>query len=475
MTPRDPAVNSAIRVLLVNLPHHERVQRRWVASYYAPNFLIPPLELMGLASYLRDVVGAEVALTDAIAEDLSVEDVVARHRDQAPSVVIALAGFRILNEDLAALGALRDQLGGAVSVIFGYLPTQAPEVVAQHPGVDFVVRGEPEHTIGGLIDALRTGAAPQSVDGLAFRGSDRVVLTPSRPRLEELDLLPYPDHDLVDLSLYNESFVPRPIGVVTTARGCPFACSFCVRAYGRKLACRSWQNIAQELMTLRRKGIRNVRFLDDTFTVERSRVVNLCRFVEAALPDLRWTCLTRLDRIDPELAQAMARAGCRRIYAGVESANEDRLEAWGKGITRAQIEAGVAAARNAGIEVSGFFIVGAPGETLEEATASADFAASLGLDWVIATRLQYWPGTRLTAGREGAIEFELDGAEPGLAPEQDASLYALEKRFYRRFYLRPGWAVRRLGRVARTPRDTVAGAIGLARYLAAPTPTRDFI
>lgn len=463
------------RVLLVNLPHHERVQRRWVASYYAPNFLIPPVELMGLASYLREVAGVEVALTDAIAQGQSPADVVEQYGGWAPDLVVALAGFRILNEDLAALGSIRDGLGPAESVIFGYLPSEAPAVVARHPGVDFVVRGEPEHTLGALCDALRADVPLVGVAGLAYEDGDSVVLTDSRPRLGDLDALPFPDHSLVDLSLYNESFVPRPIGVVTTARGCPFGCTFCVRAYGRTLVTRSWRSIAEELMALRRQGIRNVRFLDDTFTVERVRVLELCRFIEAALPDLRWTCLTRLDRLDGPLAEAMARAGCRRIYAGVESANPGRLQEWGKGLTREQIESGVAAARAAGIEVSGFFIVGAPGETLGEATASADFAASLGLDWVIATRLQYWPGTRLTVGRDGEIEFGLDAAEPGLAPEQDASLYRLEKRFYRRFYLRPRWAARRLGRALSAPRDTIRGAIGLASYLSVRSPSRDFI
>jgi len=468
-------VSPPFHVLLVNLPHHERVQRRWVASYYAPNFLIPPTELMGLASYLRDVVGARVTLTDAVAEQLGTVEIAARNRADPPDLIVALAGFRILNEDLRALGRLRDLLPGSRSVIFGYLPTQAPDVVAGHPGVDFVVRGEPEYTVGELVAALGADEEPASVAGLAYRHDGEVRLTPPRARIEDLDALPFPDHDLVDLSLYNESFVPRPIGVVTTARGCPYDCSFCVRAYGRTLACRSWESIGKELLGLRRRGIRNVRFLDDTFTVHRQRVVDLCRFIEGSLPDLRWTCLTRLDRLDGPLAEAMARAGCRRIYAGVESSNPERLEAWNKGMSIAQIEAGVAAARAAGIEVSGFFIVGAPGETVAEVRASADFAAALGLDWVIATRLQYWPGTRLTSGRGGEIDFALDAAEPGRAPEQGATQYDLEKQFYRRFYVRPRWAVRRLGQVARSPRDTLRGAIGLASYLSAPAPSRDFI
>lgn len=463
------------RVLLVNLPHGEKVQRRWVASYYAPNFLIPPIELMGLAPLLR-AHGVEVALVDAIAEEVDADALIERFRFFEPSLVVGLAGFRILGDDLDVLGRLRDGLPGCRSVIFGYLPTRSPDVVASHEGVDFVLRGEPEETLVELIDALDDERDLSSVTGLAWQDDDgQVRLAPDRPRITDLDALPFPDHGAVDLGHYNESFVPRPIGVMTSARGCPFDCSFCVRAYGRQIVFRSVDSLMEELHQLRARGIRNVRFLDDTFTVERKRVQRLCERLVAELPDVRWTCLTRLDRIDDELARLMARAGCRRLYVGIESGNPERLEAWGKGLDRDQIRAGVRAARSCGIEVSGFFIVGAPGETPEETRGSADFAASLGLDWVIATRLQYWPGTRLTRDGHGGVLVDLGEVEPGAGPEHDEALYDLERLFYRRFYLRPRWLVGRVRHALRSPTDSVRGALSLGRWLAHRTPARDFI
>ncbi len=467
-------VHDPPRVLLVNLPHHERVQRRWVASYYAPNFLIPPTELMGLASLLRDRAGADIALVDAIAEELDASDIVRRYRAFEPDLVVSLSGFRILNEDLAALGAIRDGLPGCASVIFGYLPSQAPDVVARHAGIDFVLIGEPEEPLLELVEALCDGSDPAGIPGLAV-GGDEVVVGPARPRITDLDALPFPDHSLVDLDLYNESFVPRPIGVVTSTRGCPYDCAFCVRAYGRKLVYRSWQSLAREIEELTRLGVRNVRFMDDTFTVEPKRVIALCDWLERHHRGVRWTALTRLDRVDVELARAMARGGCRRLYVGIESANPERLTAWGKGISPEQMRAGAAAARAAGIELSGFFIVGAPGETEEEVLRSADFAASLKLDFVIVTRLQYWMGTRLHRGEDGLIEFRLDREEPGIGPEHDRALYRLEQLFYRRFYARPGYVVQRLPGLLRSPRDTLRSALEMGRYLAGSTPVRDFI
>lgn len=464
-----------LRVLLVNLPHEERVQRRWVASYYAPGFLIPPVELMGLASLLRDRGAADVALVDAIAEDLDVPAVAGGQRDFGPDLVVALAGFRILQEDLDALGALRDLLPGCRSAVFGYLPSVAPEVVGAHPGVDFVLRGEPEETLLELCTALAHGRDPAGIVGLACRSGSGVDVGPGRPRIEDLDALPFPDHSLVDLARYNESFVPRPIGVLTSTRGCPYDCAFCVRAYGRKLVCRSWESLAAEIEGLARLGIRNVRFLDDTFTVQRERVSMLCGWLRRHHRDVRWTALTRLDRIDGDLAREMARGGCRRLYVGIESGNPERLAAWGKGMSLGQMEAGAAAARAAGIELSGFFIVGAPGETDLEVERSADFAARLRLDFVIVTRLQYWPGTRLVGGRDGRISFSLGDGEPGTGPDHDRVLYRREQLFYRRFYARPGYVVRRLPGLLRAPRDTFLGALEMGRYLARALPSRDFI
>ena len=449
------------RILLVNLPHAVRLQRRWVASYYAPNFLLPPIELLGLAAALRP--HADVRLVDAIAEGLSARDVVARYGAFAPQLVVALTGFAVLDADLIALGEIRDGLPGSRSVAFGYLPSAEPVLLSQRPEVDLVVRGEPEATLIALCAALDQ---PSDVPGLALDG----VLTAARPRLLDLDSLPPPDHRLVDLRRYREPFMARPIGVLESARGCPFSCAFCVRAYGRQVVTHSVEWILAAVDDLRAAGARHLRFLDDTFTVDRRRVMAVCDGLRSRHPGLSWTALTRADRLDRELARAMAASGCRRLYVGVESADPAVLERWGKGESLDQIQQGCAAARAAGIELSGFFVVGAKGETPADAARSAELATRLGLDFVIVTRLQLWPGTTLYAER-GPLPPERWGieAEPGVDP------FELERAVYRRFYLRPRQVARSLRRAAAHPRDTVVGLSGLGRYVAGAVRHRDFI
>jgi anaerobic magnesium-protoporphyrin IX monomethyl ester cyclase len=446
------------RVLLVNLPHRERLQRRWVASYYAPNFLLPPLELLTLASALKDV--AEVRLVDAIAEGLSASEVSRRYAAFAPQFVVALTGFAVLDDDLKTLGAIRDALPGARSVAFGHLPTWEPAVIAARPEVDFVVRGEPEDT---LIE-LFSGVDPGDVAGLAFED----VQTADRPRLTDLDRFAPPDHRLVDLRLYQEPFMPRPIGVLESARGCPYSCSFCVRAYGQRIEAHSVDWILGAVGDLRSAGAKHFRFLDDTFTYDQRRVLEVCDGLRREHPGMTWTALTRADRLNAEVAKALRAAGCLRLYVGVESADPEVLRQWGKGESVEQIRAGCEAARAVGIELNGFFVVGAEGETTADAARAARFAAQLDLDFVIVTRLQVWPGTELYKQR-GPLAPEDWGIEPAGDP------FAVERELYRRFYLRPRSVLRSIRRAAEHPRDAAVGLTGLGRYVAGAVRHRDFI
>lgn len=467
-------------VLLVNLPHSERLQRRWVASYQAPNFLVPPTELMGLDALLRSRGLADVTLVDAIAEGLTTSGVVGLCGTRAPDLILALAGFGSLPEDLDQLAALKQAFPTSRTAVFGHLPTTTPGPIAGHAGVDLVLRGEAEETLVALCQAMGASDPPglagwsslADVAGLAWIEEGELVLTADRPRLVDLDSLPFPDHARIALQHYAEPFLPGPIGAVTSARGCPYPCAFCVRAYGQEMAVRSADSLVEEMRAQRRLGIRHVRFLDDTFTLNRKRVLALCDALLKADLGLSWSCLTRLDRVDEELCRAMARAGCRRAYVGIESADAAIRETMNKGLTDATIRTGTDALRAAGIETSGFFVVGEDAGAVAEARRSAELAVTLGLDYVIATRLQVWPGTELWSedaalGASGLPTGRRVGA-PG------ASGFAAERALYRRFYAHPRTIARHLGRTVRHPRTAARSAVALVSW-AASSATRDFI
>ena len=467
-----------VRVLLVNLPGRVRLMRRYVAAYHAPNLRLPPLELMGLGAVARQRPGTRVQLLDCVAADLDLVPAVRRAQRFRPDVVVTLLGFEVCGEDLDALAVLRRALHPARVLAFGYLASALPERVLAQDACDAVLVGEPEHTFAEVLDRLARGGDLEGIAGLVRRIDGGVEHGPARDRIRDLDALPWPDHSLVDAGAYRESFMPRPIGAIMSARGCPHRCTFCVRTFGRELVLRSAESVAAEVTSLAGMGIRHVRFMDDTFTVRRDRTLEICDRL-GRHKGLTWTALTRLPGLDDEQLRAMARAGCRRLYVGLESGSQRILDLYRKGLTVEQIREVVPRIQAAGIEVSAFFIVGAPGETESDVEASLQLALELEPDYVIVTRLQYWPGTELHETHRERLTFSLNPTRCEPLPEAGIPSHAdylrWERTFYRRFYLRPGYMARRGATLARSPADIAEGLWRLGSWVGGAGGQRDFI
>ena len=468
-----------MRTLLLNLPHPKRVMRRWVASYYAPNFLMPPIELMGLGAIVREWKDGDVELIDAIARGLDTTAVLAHLREAPADIVVSLTGFNTFPRDMAVLDQIKDAFPSTNVACFGYLPSQRPEDVLVRTHVDYVLLDEPELTFSELYDHLQDGKASGDlghIPGLAYRTPEGPRVNPRRPRVRDLDALPFPDHGLVDLEHYNESYLDRPIGVIMSERGCPFACTYCVREFGREVASRSTASILAEVAQLECRGVRNIRFMDDTFTMHRTRLIEICEGLIAHHPQVAWTCLTRVDVVDAEMLDLMRRSGCRRMYVGIESGSQRVLDFYRKGLKVDTIRRQMAVIKASGIEASAFFVVGAPDETDEDVDASIDLAIELDVDFVIVTKLQFWPGTDLFVSHGADVGFDLfSGEELLYAPAGYERARDWQRRFYRRFYLRPRYVVKRLRTLLRSPTDVLAGFGKLCAFLVRPHGWDDFI
>jgi len=464
-----------MNVALVNLPNPKRIMRRWIASYNAPNFLMPPTELMSVGACLKNA-GAHVILIDCIAEGIGREALLSRLAAFHPDLVISLVGFKVFPDDMAELNAIKNALPDAVVACFGYLPSQFPKDVLKNTRVDAVVIGEPEHTLAELYERLAARATLEGIAGLAFRHGESATVNGPRERIADLDSLPFPDVSLIDLELYNESFLDKPIGCVLSARGCPFQCTYCVRTYGRKIVYRSAESVLVELRYLHDHGITNVRFLDDTFTLDEARLRAICEGIIRDMSGLRWTCLSRVDTVTEGSLALMRAAGCVRIYVGLESGSQRVLNYYRKGCCLDAVRSQMETIRKSGIEVSAFFLVGALEETEDDLDASIQFAKRVGCEYVIPIMLQYWPGTELFERERERIEFSLF---PYVNRVKDEALrnrpMRWEKEFYRRFYLRPSYVVRRLGTLLSTPKDVIEGYRKLRAFIRHEDANDDFI
>ncbi len=216
--------------------------------------------------------------------------------------------------------------------------------------------------------------------------------------IKDLDALPYPARHLFRLDEY-PLYAPTGEQMLTvlSSRGCPYNCSFCFKGIvGRTYRQRSPQNITDELEHLMHTyGVRNFYFIDDLFTIDVRRLDKILdHFIERNM-DIRWQCLARVDRVNPDLLAKMYRAGCREIHYGIESGNPEVLKRTAKHINLDRVRDAVTWTEEVGIRAKGYFILGLPGDNEETIEETIEFAASLPLTEAMFSIATPFPGTQL--------------------------------------------------------------------------------
>jgi anaerobic magnesium-protoporphyrin IX monomethyl ester cyclase len=214
-----------------------------------------------------------------------------------------------------------------------------------------------------------------------------------------LDSIPFPSRELFDNEAYKD-YYKKHFGYTTTSimtsRGCPFNCDFCSRpVFGNQFRTRSAMNIVDEMEQVQTLSYDRVWFADDCFTLNRKRLISICDEIIERRIKIGWECLSRVDTIDKEVASKMKEAGCIRVYFGIESGNDQVLRLMQKQIITQQAKQGVTTAKQAGIQVGAFFIIGYPNETNQTILDTVKFASSLPLDYLSFTLPYPIPGTQL--------------------------------------------------------------------------------
>jgi radical SAM superfamily enzyme YgiQ (UPF0313 family) len=269
------------------------------------------------------------------------------------------------------------------------------DILSDNSPVDVVVRGEAEITLLELIAAAHSKSLWQQIPGIAFRVQGKIVVTPPRKNIENLDILPLPARYLeisvgVDLELQSEFIV--------TTRGCPSTCFFCSSPdfWGKKVRFRSPSTIVEEILFIRQKyGLIYFSIRDDTFTADRKRVLEFCSLLQEQDANILWNCQSRVTAIDEELLIQMKRSGCECIQLGVESGSPRILRQLGKSILPAQIEKACALISAIGINLSIYLISDVPGETNDDILKTVELLRQIHPDDGFVSPLAYYPGTQL--------------------------------------------------------------------------------
>lgn len=359
-----------MRVLFSNTCYQKRVEYTSLIS------VVPPLELAYSAALVRrDLPGAEVTVVDANVEGLGLKEHARRIREATPDLVIFWAATFSINSVRQLVESLAE-LPAFVALTGPHGTALPAEVLEEIPGLDAVIRGEPERTVLELALAREADTPLSEVEGLHFRDQGAVHQTADRVDLKDLDSLPFPARDLLPNHLYSSPYSSR-VTALRTTRGCPGRCRFCDShlLVGHRMRTRDPIRVVDEIEEcVQSYGTDYFAIVDHTFTGKRSFVVAVCEEIirRGLHRRIRWVCNTRVDMLNDGMLALMRRSGCLQIGIGIESGDNARLSEVKKGITEDQIRDAIVRIKRHGIIVMGYTIIGFPSDTAEKIARTRD-------------------------------------------------------------------------------------------------------
>ncbi|UKL13879.1 B12-binding domain-containing radical SAM protein [Dissulfurimicrobium hydrothermale] len=260
-------------------------------------------------------------------------------------------------------------------------------ILENYPEVDFVIKGEGEITFLRLIERIEYGKAHGGlgdIKGLAFRCDGNAISTGDQKFIEDIDMLPNPARYFT-------------FEHVVSSRGCPWNCTFCgsPRFWKRRVRFHSPDYFVEQLSLLYEKGVRFFYFSDDTFTLDKIRVIQICKKILELALDIRWVAISRVDYVDENVLYWMRRAGCIQISYGVESGSAEIRNRLNKDIKLQDIKRAFTLTTSYGILARAYFIYGCPGETQQTIQETIDLIDEIKPLSIIFYILDLFPGTRL--------------------------------------------------------------------------------
>jgi radical SAM superfamily enzyme YgiQ (UPF0313 family) len=405
----------------------------------------PPLGTLYAASLMRQR-GYQVALFDAMLAESEAEWAAALARHQPRMAVLYEDNFNYLSKmcllrmrqaAITMIAAARAQ--GCTVIVAGSDASDNAETYLD-AGADVVLVGEGEATLAELVDALTSGQAQlDAVAGIVFRRAGRLVRTARRPDIKQLDELPFPAWDLVDVERYQRIWRERhgyyAMNMVTT-RGCPYHCNWCAKPiWGQRYNLRSPENVVAELAWLKRNYAPDfIWFADDILGLRPGWLARFAELAEQEDARVPFKCLSRADLLLREGAvEGLARAGCRIVWIGAESGSQRVLNAMEKGTRVEQIYEAARRLRAAGVQVGFFLQFGYPGETRADIELTLQMVRDCRPDDIGMSVSYPLPGTRFYERVQGEL-----GARRNWQDSDDlAMLYhgPYTTAFYRQLYV----------------------------------------
>ncbi len=463
-----------MKILFLNPPHSGgeiymkeigRCGRRAVAGEFWPQTGLAYLAAVAAKS------GAESIIIDAMTEGCDFESLLSRISSYSPDMIIANTTTPTFNNDADVLRKIKESFPDTIVALTGTHASAVVEESLSKSSSDFIFINESEETLSEIIGLLTKSDFFSSkenkrckikdiikeIRGIAYLENEKVVKSENRDFTDNLDTFPFPARELLPNHLYKMPFFEdEPFTTVIPTRGCPFQCIFCRagKVWGRRIRTRSVNNVLDEISEIINKfKIRNIAFMTDSLTLNRKWTIEFLKGIIERRLNFRWVCNSRSDAVDSEMLGLMKKCGCKLISYGVESGNQEILDASKKGIKLEDCKNAIQLTKKAGIISMAYFIIGLPGETWETINQSIKFAIDINPDYVNFHVATPFPGTELfdIAGEKGWLisrnweDYEEEGSAVMRTENLSAEeLIKAQKLAMKRFYLRPSRLLKEL-------------------------------
>jgi radical SAM superfamily enzyme YgiQ (UPF0313 family) len=420
---------------------------------------LPPVIALGtlyLAAALRTCAPHQIKIIDARRDRLTDKEISDEIRRFSPQLV-GITGLSIEASDVHRLAALVKRIDAKCTVMAGgAYATAYRDFIIKDPHMDFVVIGEGEKTVCNLVEALESGNDVSGIDGIGFKDGGKTVISRPVTPVEDIDSLPLPAWDLIDMEKYfygvrkhsqNPVSIFKRIAPVVTSRGCPFGCIYCHNIFGKKVRLRRVENVVDEIETLvTRYALEEIEIIDDIFNFDLPRAKRICdeiirRGIKVALS---FPNALRADIMDEELIAKLKKAGAYVIYYAIESASPEVQKRIDKRLDLEKTKRIIETTVKHGIITGGYFMLGFPEETKDEMHQSIRFALQSKLHMASFFYVTCFPHTALSErlGRD-MIDQESYNHPDYLKLTRNFSLVpdpefkTLIARAYWKFYSRP--------------------------------------
>lgn len=451
-----------MKVLLVNPPRDNEIRCPTPEVLESNRGSNPPLGLLYIAAVLERM-GHSVEVIDCQVELLTYADLESRiARSEYQLLGVTVMTFSLI--DSVEVSNISKKLNPDIPIVWGGPHLHIfPEESLKLGCVDYVVTGEGEVSIQHLVNYLldeKDWSDVLGVGRLSEQGA--YICNGSSPAIEDLDTLPFVARHLTPYKRYSSILAKgQVVTTLFTSRGCPYKCAFCDRPQLRpNFRARSAINVVDEMELCVNMGINEFIIYDDTFTVSKKRVHDICDEIINRRLEVFWDCRTSVNAMDEELLLKMTKAGCVGVHYGVEAGTEKIQKVIRKNLKLDKVKKIFTLTKKAGIKTMAYFIIGNPQETKEDIDEGIKFLKKVNPDFVHLTALLPFPATEIyiTGLNSGVIKYDY-WKEFAENPRKDfvtphwpeyfsrEEIDALILKGYRDFYLSPMYILRRLSQI----------------------------